>query len=427
MKNFLSQVEKQITHLINGKDGTRNSAYIISEDVIKENITELKQNFPTDTKHYFAIKANPLDCVLKIVANMGLGAECASLEEVKIAKARFSTDKIIFDSPCKTISDLNYCVQDHIRINVDNFEELERLQEVLKNATEKDRSAFKVGLRINPQISPGTILETSTATATSKFGICVKEDGVKDKILKWIADMPQIDSLHSHVGSGGMTFDNLISGIKCITELAIEINKSYLKEPRIKILDIGGGFPVESNIEKSYFLFLDYIGQIQCFVPEALKFQIATEFGRGIIASAGITLSKIEYVKYSGGRQIAITHLGADMFVWTAYSGGKMMKLCPLFYNNKGELIKKEMCEDKEKQKLDVVGPLCFSGDNICVGIDYIKELKSGDLVLIPYTGAYTMSCWSVLNSRKTPPIYINGGDVFEYIKTSESFYTLWN
>ena len=126
-----------------------------------------------------------------------------------------------------------------VTVNADNMEELERINEIIKTVNEDDKPKL-IGVRINPQIGEGTIKETGTASRTSKFGVPLSD---KPKILEAFRKYKWLNSIHCHCGSQGCSLTFLISGAVKTISLADEVN-SILGERRIKVIDIGGGMPV---------------------------------------------------------------------------------------------------------------------------------------------------------------------------------------
>ena len=110
------------------------TSYIVYDlDLIDKRYKELKSAFPENTLHGIAIKACPLPAILKKQAESGLGAEAASIEEVQIAlKSGISSEKITFDGPPKTKSEILFCIKNNIYINMDSFEE-QKIVEKLNN------------------------------------------------------------------------------------------------------------------------------------------------------------------------------------------------------------------------------------------------------------------------------------------------------
>jgi diaminopimelate decarboxylase len=148
IENFIKNKQ-----LLNGEE---RQAIIYSREVIESRIKDLKESFPSNTRHCFAIKANPLKYILQIIKKNDMGIECASLGEVMMAlNEKFSPDVIVFDSPIKTVDEIKFALEKGVYLNVDNLKELERIKNIRKNIESKS----KIGLRINPQIKPGFFIK----------------------------------------------------------------------------------------------------------------------------------------------------------------------------------------------------------------------------------------------------------------------------
>jgi diaminopimelate decarboxylase len=109
--------------------------------------------------HAFAVKANPLSCVLDLVVRSGMALETASIAEFEAARralerAKFDTSRIIFDSPAKTLHELRIAVYSHCHLNIDNFQELDRVAQL--HAQHPVTAC--IGIRINPQVGAGSAL-----------------------------------------------------------------------------------------------------------------------------------------------------------------------------------------------------------------------------------------------------------------------------
>lgn len=86
----------------------------------------------------------------------------------------FDSSKIVYDSPCKTRKEIRFCLEKGVRINLDNLQEVDTVRVILQDNPVLSLKAIDnslIGLRINPQVGAGSIIETSTATSTSKFGV----------------------------------------------------------------------------------------------------------------------------------------------------------------------------------------------------------------------------------------------------------------
>ncbi len=373
---------------------------ILDFDNLENTVADLNTAFPDNFHHTFAVKANALVGVLKQICNTKMGAEAASPGELKLALAAgFETNKIIYDSPAKTMNELRTCIRNGISINIDNLQELARVDQLM---SENSDSKSIIGFRINPQIGSGKISTTSTATSTSKFGYTLTDGNNRQQLIEIYKKRPWLQSIHTHSGSQGCSLDLMVQGVAAITELAEEINANTSGQQIIR-LDIGGGLPVNFSSDQVTPTFKEYADLLATKVPLLFsnKYQIKTEFGRAIIAKNGLIITRVEYTKNSGGRHIAITHAGVQLLTRTIY----MPKDWPLRvtgFNPKGH---EKTSETDEIVATDIAGPCCFAGDMICVN-QQLPELKPNDYVMVHDTGGYYFSNHYDYNSLPKVAVY---------------------
>ena len=391
---------------------------------VQERINDLQNLFPKSALHAVAVKANPLTKVLSKMKATGVGAEVASLPELYLAeKAGFAPETIVFDSPCKTKTEIEYALKSGVYINADSFDELERIDQIINTVQSKSI----VGVRVNPQVGQGIIKSTSVAGTISKFGIPVNDN--KDKIIACFLKYDWLKGIHVHIGSQGCPVTQVINGIRKVLDLAIEINECLAlnsKQNRIQTLDIGGGLPVLYHPGKTPVSMGQYLAMLNDSCAELFndQFRLITEFGRYIYANAGWVASKVEYVKREPGYNIIMTHVGADMFLRKCYN--------PEDWHHHITVVDKDgkIKTGTDKNKYLVAGPLCFSGDVIAREIE-LPVVAEGDYLLIHDAGAYTLSMWSRYNSRQMPKVigYSVADDEFEIIKekeTKEDLFEFW-
>eukprot|EP00466_Bigelowiella_natans_P002213 jgi/Bigna1/91229/estExt_fgenesh1_pg.C_930054 len=128
-------------------------------------------------------------------------------------------------------------------------------------------------------------------------------------------------------------------------------------------------------------------------------FRVYTEMGRSLTAKMGWTATRVEAVKESGGRRIAI---GTRMVHERPMKDEYDFKIS--VFTHDGE--PKDVAEE-ELLPQDVAGPLCFSGDMVAVARP-LPRIEEGDIVVVHDTGAYTYSMYSRYNSRLAPAAYGN-------------------
>ena len=320
--------------------------------------------------HAVACKAVPLPSLLSRYAEMGAGCEVASSGELELAlSAGFAPERIVFDSPAKTWTELRRAVNLGVSINVDNFDELARLDTILaerNNATATTASA-RIGVRINPQSGTGLIGALSTATQTSKFGIGLADSGSREALIEAYLARPWLNQIHVHSGSQGISLDKAAVGIRAAVDLAEEIN-SRASARRITRIDIGGGLSVNFDGEDIAPTFADYRAVLEEQVPGLFDFDIVTEFGRALLAKAGTVLTRVEYAKTTGGRRIAMTQAGVQVATRTAYAPNDWpLRILPFTPDGNPKTAE---AADSEIVPTDVAGPGLASPRSAGLGSD---------------------------------------------------------
>ncbi len=380
------------------------SAMFIDLEALRQRANAIRSAFPNALNTY-AIKALPVPRVVRHVLSFGLGLEVASSGEIAIAEhLGVPSDRIVFDSPAKTISEIEDALKSGLRLNADTLEEIRRIAAV-------DGPKSRIGIRINPCLQGAAIPTTFTGSPSAKFGVLLR-DSARD-ITNTIMNHDWIDGLHVHVGSQGCPIDLLVKGIGRVYDFAESINKV---EARIRSIDIGGGLPATYRADNPAPTFEEYASALRVRAPGLFdgRYDLVTEFGRSLIASCGWVASRVEYVRSGESARTAVIHVGADMFVRPAYQPESWYHDISVF-------------DSRGHRKLDrvatwsVAGPLCFSGDYVARN-RRLPGIESGDILVVEDAGAYTLGMWSRYNSRPMPPVltYDSDGSI-EVARAAES------
>jgi diaminopimelate decarboxylase len=384
---------------------------------LTERINNLISLFPETTLHAIAVKANPLVNVLKKIKKLGIGLEAASIPELYLAvKSGFSSNNIVFDSPVKTITEIEYALNLNCHINADSLYELDRISELLNNREPGSKST--IGIRINPQVGTGKIALSSVAGEYSKFGVPIREN--RQALLDKFEKYDWLTGVHLHMGSQGYSVEMLLKGIEIILDFVEETNEILTRKNtgrKINIFDIGGGLPVSYHSVKEAVSMSYYVKEMRERFKRLFsgEFKLITEFGRYIHANTGWTASKVEYVKREANINTVMIHVGADLLLRKCYNPEDWHH--EIFVVGHNGMIK----DGTDKNKYVIAGPLCFAGDVIANGIE-MPIIEPGDYIIIQDTGAYTLSMWSRYNSRQIPKVigYTEEGNDFEIIKERE-------
>ena len=362
---------------------------------MRRRIARLRDAFPATALHALAIKANPLIEVLRAAVNEGMGLEAASLEEVYLAEAAgCPPEHVVFDSPAKTLAELEQALQMGVCVNADNFAELDRIDALLRDRG----TTATIGLRVNPLVGQGTIATTSVAGRESKFGVPISDHA---EILRAFGRYRWLTGLHAHVGSQGCEHERLIEAARRLADLTRDIDQ--IDGQRVEWLDIGGGL---ATVYRESDIGLPDIGafaaQLRDRVPELYQPQlrVVTEYGRAIQAGCGVAFSRVEYVKPAS---TAVVHFGADLFLrWVYHPHDWSHEL--LAFDEHGNP------KTSPQAATTIAGPLCFGGD--ILGHDVmLPQVEPGDWIGVRDVGAYTLGLWSRHCSRGMPLVLGYDGD----------------
>lgn len=366
---------------------------------IRQSATALHAAFATpgvSVQHTFAVKAATLVPVLALLGQYGIGAEVASPGELALARAAgIPPGQTVLDSPAKTVAELREALSLGIAVNADSPQELARIDALLAAAPARS----SVGLRVNPQVGGGSIEAMSTATATSKFGVALRDPGAEEWVLRAYADRPWLTRLHTHTGSQGVPLPLMAAGVRAAYDLAERVNAAVGRR-QVTVLDIGGGLPVNFGSDATAPTFGAYADLLRAEVPGLFdgRYGIVTEFGRSLLAKHGTILARVEYAKSAGGLPIAVTHAGAQVAARTVFAPGawplRVLALGPDGGPKTGEPVVQ-----------DVAGPCCFAGDLVARGRP-LPRLDAGDHVALLDTGAYYFSTHFAYNALPRPAVW---------------------
>lgn len=350
----------------------------------------------TPVLHAFAVKASPLVPVLRLLREEGIGAEVASPGELALARAAgVEPERTVLDSPAKTPAELREALALGIAVNADNPQELERLDALMAGSG----SRSPVGIRVNPQVGGGSIEALSTATATSKFGVALRDEGAREWVVRACLDRPWLTRLHAHSGSQGIALSMMARGVSETYALAEEINRRAGRQ-QIDTIDIGGGLPVNFASEATSPTYGEYARVLSETVPGLFdgRYGLVTEFGRSLLAKHGTVVARVEYAKSAGGRPVAVTHAGVQVAARTVYAP-ESWPLRIAAYDAKGRR------KEGPAVVQDVAGPACFAGDLLAQGQE-LPLLEQGDYAAALDTGAYYFAHHYAYNSLPRPAVY---------------------
>lgn len=350
----------------------------------------------------YALKANSNQAVIKTLAKLGAGADVVSVGEMRRAlRAGIAPSKVIFSGVGKADAEMREALDaDIAQINVESIPELIELNRVALDMGKKAR----IALRINPHVDAKTHEKIATGKAENKFGI----DWTRAiEVYRDAAAMDGIDvtGIAMHIGS---QLTDLTPFREAFTRLAGMVEELRTHGIEIKNLDLGGGLGIAYQGETPPLP--DAYGQMVRETVGHLGCHITLEPGRLIVGNAGILVSRVMYIKDGEAKRFVILDAAMNDLIR------------PTLYNAYHEIIAVNEAGDGDKMAtVDVVGPVCETGDTFGKDRKLPDTLQPGDLVAICSAGAYGAVMSSTYNTRALTPEVLVSGDKFAVIRERQS------
>jgi len=358
--------------------------YLYSQKSIIDNYRAFAEAFKEiDHLICYSYKADSNLSICKLLKEEGAGADVVSGGELyKALKIGVEPKRIVFSGVGKTREEIEYALKNNIlMLNVESIPELELTDEIAGRLKKK----APVALRINPDIDPNTHPHISTGLAKSKFGIEISR---AKEIYKKAKELENIEVLgiHMHIGSQITELKPFVDSLRKIVELIKELEKEGIG---LRYLDIGGGLGISYKKGEKAPTPKKFAEKLFPLI-KGLKYRIILEPGRAIVGDAGTLVTKVLYVKKTNKKNFVIVDAAMNDLIR------------PSLYDAYHEIIpikKSKVRSPKSKVMVDVVGPVCESGDYFAKDRELL-EVKSGDLLAILDAGAYGFSMSSNYNAR---------------------------
>ncbi|MEA3331091.1 MAG: diaminopimelate decarboxylase [Campylobacterota bacterium] len=382
-------------------DEYKTPLYIYDLDYMSSRYAELKEAFKARKSIMaYAVKANSNLSVVKHFADMGSGADCVSIGEVRRAfLAGIPAYKIIFSGVGKSDSELREAIEkDILYINVESEAELGRVELIAKELKTKCR----ISIRVNPNIDPKTHPYISTGLHDNKFGVDLTT--AKRMYIK-ANNSESLDpvGIHFHIGSQLTQLKPIYESAEIVADLVRSLQTIKIE---LKFFDVGGGLGVKYDDEVTIPPY-DY-AQAVLSTLKGLDLTVICEPGRFLTANAGYFVTKVLYEKQNGEKKFVVV------------DGAMNDLLRPALYSayHKIEAVTESTSESRA---VDIVGPVCESGDFFAKDC-MLPELEHNDLIVIHSTGAYGFGMGSNYNTRgRSAEVALKEGKV-KLIRRREEF-----
>ena len=349
----------------------------------------------------FAVKSNSNIAVLATLARLGAGADVVSAGEMERALAAgIAPEAVVFSGVGKTRAELEHALgAGVVRINVESLPELD----ILSAAAEATGRTAHVAIRVNPDVDAKTHEKISTGRQEDKFGIDL---ALAQGAYAHAAKLPgiEITGVAMHIGS---QLTDLAPFREAYRRMAEVVEALRADGHDIRHLDMGGGLGIiygnpQANAvpptpAEYGAMVADAVGHLGC--------HLTFEPGRLIAGNAGILVMRVVFIKEGVAKRFCVVDAAMNDLIR------------PTLYGAHHEIVPiAEAADGVELLSMDVVGPICESGDFLAKG-RALPPLVAGDLLAARSAGAYGAVMSSTYNTRPLVPEVLVDGDDFAVIR----------
>jgi diaminopimelate decarboxylase len=384
-------------------------AYIVDEDDFRSRARDFKEAFSEafgglcdGADVYYAGKAFLCTAVARWVHEEGLHLDVCSGGELAVAiRAGLPGERIGMHGNNKSVAEIEAALRHGVgRIVLDSFEEIERVAE----AAERLGVVAPVLLRVTVGVEAHTHEYIATAHEDQKFGFSLT-GGQAAEAVRRVLDHPanvRLLGLHSHIGS--QIFD--VSGFEVAARRVLGLHVDVAREHGVELpeLDLGGGFGIAYTTQhdplapKALATGMAEIVERECRADGVAVPRISVEPGRAIAGPSTFTLYEVGTVK-----EVVLD--GDATRTYVAVDGGMSDNIRPALYDADYSCTLANRTSNAPAALARVVGKHCESGDIVVKDEFLPSDVRHGDLIAVPGTGAYCRSLSSQYNHVPRPPV----------------------
>ena len=391
--------------------------YVYSKATLLHHYRQVAEAFaPLKPTICYSIKSNGNLNLCKVLAKEGCGFDVTSGGELfRALQAGGDPKKIIYAGVGKTDEEIADAIKTGIAaFNIESEAEIENIDRI---AGELGMNAIGA-LRINPDVDPGskTHVKTTTGKKETKFGVDIER---AERVFEQYRSLKHLHlgGLHLHIGSPVYEVKPYVDAV---TKAIALIDRLTERGHKIEWLDLGGGFAV--NYERPDQA-LPVTEHAKALIPllQGKPYHIALEPGRYIVGNAGVLLTKVLYRKTGGEKKFVIIDAAMnDLIRPTLYDSYHFIWPTKPDAQNVPSARNKDL-EPKAGEVVDVVGPICESGDYLAKNRP-LPLTKRGDLLSVFTAGAYGFAMSSQYNNRPRAAEVMVDGDSYKVIRRRETY-----
>ncbi|TPG16077.1 diaminopimelate decarboxylase [Pedococcus bigeumensis] len=389
------------------------AAYVIDEEDFRARARAFRDEFAAPFAElggvdvFYAGKAFLCAEVARWVADEGLCLDVCSGGELAVAqRAGFPAERIGLHGNNKSVTEIRQALEYGVgRIVVDSFEEIERIVAV---ATELGVRA-PVMVRVTVGVEAHTHEFIATAHEDQKFGFSLAGGKAAEAVSRILAhgDRLELLGLHSHIGS--QIFDTAGFEVSARRLIGLHAEVARLHGVHMPELDLGGGYGIAYTSEHTPMAPRELGEQMADLVRRELKAvgdgspdtpvpRVSIEPGRAIVGPSTFTLYEVGTVKdVDLGEGVQRAYVSVD--------GGMSDNIRTALYDADYSCTLANRSSDEPPRLARVVGKHCESGDIVVMDEYLPNDIRAGDLIAVPGTGAYCRSMASQYNHTPRPPV----------------------
>ncbi len=353
----------------------------------------------------YSVKANSNLSILRMLAKLGSGFDIVSVGELQrvLAADKRAAAKIVFSGVGKLAAEMDAALRAGILMfNVESAGELE----LLAARAAQLRKVANFAIRVNPDVAANTHPYISTGLHEHKFGVPWREaaelyrQGAGKKYLR-------AAGVSVHIGS---QIDDVDAFGEALQRVAVLVRSLRAEGHDIRYVDAGGGLAIPYANHPAR----DFAAESERYATAIMQplrsppVHLLLEPGRAIIGPAGALITRVVYRKRNDGKQFVIVDAAMNDLIR------------PSLYDAYHEIVPVVRRGKERREMVDVVGPVCESGDFFARGRE-ISHVEQGDLVGILDAGAYGMSLASNYNTRPRAAEVLVDGRRAKLIRKRES------
>jgi diaminopimelate decarboxylase len=385
--------------------------YVLDEESLRQSCRAyrdaLQRHYPGPSLAIYASKANSSLAITALVAAEGLGLDAVSAGELLTAlEGGMPPERIVLHGNNKSTEELSLAVQNGVTVVLDNWHDIELLQELAEGRSE----AVSLLLRFTPGIECHTHEYIRTGHLDSKFGF---DPDQLEQVLTHLAgcSWAQLKGLHAHIGSQIFELDPHRDLAGVLAD-ALVLARSLGHEPTE--LNVGGGLGIRyvaSDDPPSIDAWVQVVAEAMAAACKARNLELPRllcEPGRSLVATAGITLYEVGSRKHIPG-----------LNTYVAVDGGMSDNPRPITYQSDYTACLADRPGAPASESVTLVGKHCESGDVLLKGLP-LPATKPGDVLVVLATGAYNASMASNYNRIPRPATVMVGSGRSELVQRRE-------